>query len=385
MTSAARVLIVGGGFAALEAALALRALAEERVAVTILSPDRRLRYRPAATGELRSDDPPRSYALEMICRRLGASYLPGALESVASRHHSVRLVNGRRLSYDYLVLAVGARPVVAIPGAWLFRDHRDRAAFQCLLGQLETGELERLVFAVPTGSSWPLPLYELALQFAAHARARGAEAQLSLATPEREPLAIFGDRASRAVAAVLGKSGVRFLGGVSPALVRGDGALELQADGHIAADAVVAIPQLRARRITGVPASWWGFVPTDPDGRVQELHDVYAAGDITATPVKQGGVAAAQADRVAHAIARELGVAVHRPDGRRVLRAQLVGGDRPVLLRAELDWRGRPTASGSEAATPLQEPLAAKVFGRYLTPFLQQLDAAAAAGAPRAA
>ena len=47
----ARVVIAGGGFAALEAALALRALAGERIELTLLSPDPLLHYRPAATSE----------------------------------------------------------------------------------------------------------------------------------------------------------------------------------------------------------------------------------------------------------------------------------------------------------------------------------------------
>ena len=40
------VLIAGGGMAALEAALALRDLAGERLTVTMLAPDRHFTYRP---------------------------------------------------------------------------------------------------------------------------------------------------------------------------------------------------------------------------------------------------------------------------------------------------------------------------------------------------
>ena len=41
-----RVLIAGGGVAALETMIALRALAEDRVEITLLAPDRDFFYRP---------------------------------------------------------------------------------------------------------------------------------------------------------------------------------------------------------------------------------------------------------------------------------------------------------------------------------------------------
>ena len=46
-----RVVIAGGGVAALEAALALRALAEDRVSVELLAPETQFWYRPLAVTE----------------------------------------------------------------------------------------------------------------------------------------------------------------------------------------------------------------------------------------------------------------------------------------------------------------------------------------------
>ena len=46
-----RVLIAGGGVAALEAAFALRELAGDRVAMTMLAPARDFVYRPMSVGE----------------------------------------------------------------------------------------------------------------------------------------------------------------------------------------------------------------------------------------------------------------------------------------------------------------------------------------------
>jgi len=237
--------------------------------------------------------------------------------------------------------------------------------------------VERLVFAVPAGASWPLPLYELALLTAAHAREHDRDAVITLATPERDPLAVFGDPASAAVAELLLEHGVRFVGSVTPVAVRRDGALELQADLPIPADAVVTVPQLSAHRIAGVPASWWGFVPTDSSGRVEGLENVYAAGDMTTFPVKQGGLAAQQADRIAETLAGELGLPVKEGHDRRILQARLLGGETSLMLRSELDWRGRPTSATAEPVRLAGGRHDTKVYGRYLTPYLEGRDAAA--------
>jgi sulfide:quinone oxidoreductase len=76
--------------------------------------------------------------------------------------------------------------------------------------------------------------------------------------------------------------------------------------GHLSVqvDAVVALPLVRGPRLAGVPADDLGFIPVDSHGRARGLEDVYAAGDATHFPVKQGGLATQQADVVASASPR---------------------------------------------------------------------------------
>jgi NADH dehydrogenase, FAD-containing subunit len=158
-----------------------------------------------------------------------------------------------------------------------------------VLGELEAGTVRSIVFALPTGVVWPLPLYELALLSARHARVRGLAIESTVVTPEREPLALFGPEASVMVRSLLDEHGVRFVGGAVASRVQRDGSIAL-ADGEIIeADRVVALPELRGRRLSGVPANRSGFVPVDASGRVEALEDVYAAGDLTTCPIKQGG------------------------------------------------------------------------------------------------
>jgi sulfide:quinone oxidoreductase len=372
----AKIVLVGGGVAALEAALALRALAGDRVSMTLVSADRELTFRPSAAFEAFGQPAAPRYELEAIADDLGADFRLGRLEAVATQKRSVRLSSGVRLDYDALVLAIGARAVANLPGALTFRDQRDVPALRRTLRRLESGELQRLVFAVASGVSWTLPLYELALLSAVRAELFGSRAEIVLVSPERRPLEVFGAETSRRVEEVLGDCGVRFVG-ESAATGWDDGKLSIRGDGAIEADRVITVPQLRVHRIPGIPASWWGFVPIDASGRVEGLIDVYAAGDMTTYPIKQGGLATQQADRVAHTIAASLGAPVRELRTTQILRARLLGGERPLFLRTELDWQGRPTNGTVETAEAEIAADSAKIFGRYLTPYLEHLGRSA--------
>jgi sulfide:quinone oxidoreductase len=367
-TSAARVVIVGGGVAALEAALALRALAGELADLTLISASATFAYRPAVTTTAFDDGTPPVFDLRQIADDLQAQFEASAVEAVLPRQRTVQLESGREVAYDALVLATGAHAVGAVPGALTFRDQRDVPRFKRILDALAAGAVERLVFAVPS-QQWPLPAYELAMLCSLYAVEKSVPAQIAIVSPEAEPLSAFGAQASRRVAELLAEREIGFLGHSVPHSVSRDGALATEFDGSVPADRVVALPELRAARVRGVPASWSGFVPTDAEGRVDGLADVYAAGDVTTFPVKQGGLAAQQADRVAETIAAELGADVKETHETRVLRARLLTGDGSLVLRTELDTLGRPTPATLQHRESRGAEIP-KVFGRYLTPYL---------------
>jgi sulfide:quinone oxidoreductase len=128
-------------------------------------------------------------------------------------------------------------------------------------------------------------------------------------------------------------------------------------------DRVVALPRLEGYD-SGVPHDAQGFIPTDEYGRVPGLDDVYAAGDLTSFPVKQGGIATQQADAAAAAIAVQTGAKVEPIPFRPVLRGQFLTGFFPRYLRADPDAR-----TSTVSTEPLWWP-PAKIVGQHLAPFL---------------
>ena len=125
-----------------------------------------------------------------------------------------------------------------------------------------------------------------------------------------------------------------------------DGALWLAEGGSIAADLVVGLPQPAGPAIPGLPADPHGFLPVDRYGRVDGAPAVWAAGDATARPLKQGGLAAQQADVAARSITAAHGGRVAPVAYEPALRGVLLTGGSPRFLR-------RSSTSAVPSARPL--------------------------------
>jgi sulfide:quinone oxidoreductase len=361
------VLIAGGGVAALEAALALRALAEDRVRVELLAPEPQYSYRPLAVAEPFALGKVRHFELSSLASEMGASFSLGELVSVDTSRHLAYTSPGGVVPYTTLLLACGTRPTTAVRGALTFRGPADTSAIEALLAELEAGVARRVGFVVPAGAVWTLPAYELALMTAAWLDGHAIDAEVTVVTPETAPLELFGRDASEAVGAVLEQSGVTFHGGAYATEAR-PGELLLVGDGIVVADRFVALPRLEGRRIGGISQTFEGFIPVDQHGRVAGVEDVYAAGDITAFSIKQGGIAAQQAEAAAESIAADAGADVVLRPFRPVLRGLLLTGSEPRFLHTELGSGGTSWASPE----PLWWP-PSKIVGRYLSPFLAEI------------
>lgn len=366
-----RVVIAGGGVAALEAALALRDQAGGRAALTLVSPAQRFAYRPLTVGEPFAMGDARSLPLADVARDVGAELVEGALASVDADAREALLADGsRRLAYDALLVAVGARRVPAVENATTFRGHEDAEALHGLVQDLESGYVRRVAFVVPAGVTWALPLYELALMSARRARDVAPEGvELTLVTPEEGPLIAFGAAASAEVRRVLEEAGVRVEASTRVELPR-KGELVLHPEGRtLECDRVIALPAVEAIAIEGLPADAAGFTPVDSEGRVRGLDRVYAAGDGTAFPVKQGGLAAQQADAAAASIARAAGADVEPAPFHPVLRGELLTGAHPLFLKSDISGGSGDVSLASE--DPLWWP-PSKVAGRHLAPYLAE-------------
>ncbi len=368
-----RVLIAGGGVAGLETLLALRALAPDRFQITILAPELKFINRSMSAAQPFNPQRVRGLRLEDTAAELGARWHRGALDRIEHDRHRAVTKDRDELPYDILVLALGAHPDRdwGPEGVLTFHGGADGPNFRLLLKRIGEGSVRKLAFVKPGGASWPLPLYDLALTTAAHCAARRlAEVELSLITPEEKPLGMFGKTASAAVRRLLDESGVA-LHTASYGAPGHDGWLDIDpGNRHMQVDRIVTLPRLVGPRLRGIPCDQDGFIHTDAHGRLAGLDGVFAAGDATTFPIKQGGLAAQQADAVAETIAASVGVEIDPQPFHPILRGVLLTGGPERYLRADVG--GGPDDDDDDStisAEALWWP-PAKLAGRYLAPYL---------------
>jgi sulfide:quinone oxidoreductase len=300
------VLIAGGGIAALEAALALRALAGERLEIELCAPRGDFTYRPFALGELRLPTTVRGDLAELAAR-IGVSFRPGGVVAVDVSERRATARGGERISYDYLLVASGARALSAMPGVSTFWGVVDEGGFSAVLRGLRAGVLRDVVFTAPAGSGWATPLYELALLASSVLARSGIEdARLTVVTPEAAPLALFGPDVVERARRSLEQRGIGLLTATRPIEFH-DGRLRVAPGDAIETEAVVSLPRLEGRAIDGLAADEAGFIAVDAHCRAIGAERVFAAGDVTDFAVKLVGVAARQADAAAEAIAAAAG------------------------------------------------------------------------------
>jgi sulfide:quinone oxidoreductase len=361
-----KVLIAGGGVAALEGLMALHELAGDRISLELVTPTPEFAYRPLAVAEPFGLGEARRYDVVRIASDHRAAVHMAGITGVDTACRKVITWDGRELDFDVLLVAVGARATTSIPGSVTVQGPGYTGRFRTVLRELEERRVKSVAFAVPAGASWPLPLYELALMTAAHVAGHELRhVRLSLVTPEDSPLELFGTGASDAVGELLEERDIE-LQLSSYASGFDDGELSLIPDERIAVDRVVSLPTLQGPRLAGLPADPSGFIPVDLHGLVRGETGVYAAGDATTSPIKQGGVACQQADAAAEAIAARAGAAVDPQAFRPVLRGLLLTGATPRYMRAEVTGgRGADQVSDHALWWP-----PSKIAGKRLAPYL---------------
>jgi sulfide:quinone oxidoreductase len=366
-----RVLIAGGGVAALEAALALRDLAGERLEIEFWAPSADFVYRPFAVGEPYGAASILRYDLVSLAERIGVSFHLGGILAVDTGARLATVRDGEQIPYDYLLMATGARMLWAVPGAVTFWGVADEGGFGGLMRRLRAGILRDVAFTMPGGHSWGLPLYELALLASAMLSKSGIEdARLTVVSPEDAPLELFGRAVGEQMGQLLAEHGIEVVTGTHP-IEFADGHLIVAPGDPVKADAAVSLPRLEGRRIDGIPSDADGFARVDEHSALLGPERIFAAGDVTAFPVKQGGIATQEADAAAEAIAAAAGCAVEPAPFDPALRGVLWTGSKPRYLYGKLSGGHGEVSKLSEE--PLWPEPEAKIVGRYLTPFLAGL------------
>jgi sulfide:quinone oxidoreductase len=364
-----RVVICGGGFAATECLLRLHRLAGQRVAITLLAPNNLLNYRPLTVLAPFGERPVARYPIGELVAATGAQWVRDRAVSIEHRDHIVHTETGDRLHYDALLLAPGGKERKPDPHVAVFTDRTGGHSYQAIIEAIDTGSINSLALIDPHGPSWPLPLYELGLLTAKHARDRGLPLQITMITPYPHPLYPFGDKVGATVVHLLESAGITLHVNTNSHFPQ-DNVVRLEPAGvDLHPNRIVTVPIITGPNLSGVPGDARDrFIPIDEHCRVVGTDGyVFAAGDATDLTVKHGSLAAQQADVAAAGIAH-LVDAVPAPEPfRPVLRGTLLTGDAPLYLQANLvagtSWRGQLL---TEPTWPADQLVVAQELAAYL-------------------
>ncbi len=355
----------------METVLALRQLAPDLVSVTVLAPNADLVYRPMSVREPFSFSTAARYPLAPMLDTADAALVADELAWVDDERRLVHTAGGRELSYDVLVLALGARPHACYEHAVTIDDRRMDELLHGLIQDVEGGYIESLAFVAPPRMAWPLPLYELALMTAGRAYDQGAQLQSTILTSEDHPLEIFGSAVSDGVAGLLAARKIRTIPSAYVEIPRAGELVVNPGDRRLRVKRVVALPELDGPSVRGLPPSEHGFLRVDVFGRVHGAKDVFAAGDAVDFPIKQGGISCQQADVAAESIAAMAGAPVEPRPFTPSLHGVLLTDGSPRFLKAGITGGQGLVSEFSEQ--PI-DGVTQKIDSRYLGPFLDALD-----------
>lgn len=363
--------IAGGGVAGLEALLALHATARNHTRLTLIAPDSDFSYRPLAVAEPFGLGHAHRVPLTKFAAEAEAELVIDAVVGVDDAAREVRLRDGGSLPFEALIVAPGGRAVAGVKGATTWWPGGDADSYGGLLRDIDEGFAKRIAIVIPPGAVWPLPAYELALMTAGEARAMGqSDVEVTVVTPEREPLTLFGEQAGAALREELRFAGVDLRTGAVARATDGGGLVLEPGGERLDVQRAFAIPRIVGPALDGLACDEEGFILAGDDARVQGAERTWAAGDGIASPIKFGGLATHQARVAAAGVARLAGVTVPDP-GEPVIHGRLLVGQRTRRLR------GRGDAEGA----PLWWPHG-KVAGEYLPRWLAQHGVAPPAAAP---
>ncbi|HET8722880.1 MAG TPA: FAD-dependent oxidoreductase [Anaeromyxobacteraceae bacterium] len=309
-------LVLGGGFAGLEAAIQLR---KAGLDVTLVSDRPYLWIYPTSIWVVTGEGKPEDNHLDLadVARRHGFTFRQGKVESISGARRAA-VVDGEELRADHLVLAIGGVPLrpkgvehtVGLSGS---PDAAVRAheAFEALLARGE-GAIAMGFGGNPKDPSAVRggPMFEVMFNVLHLLERRGLRARFRLAffAPMASPGERMGKKAVAAIQGMLGDRGVELRFGKKIAGFEAGGAVLFEDGSRLESDLTVFIPAQGGHPVlaaSDLPRNEAGFVTIDGGCAVPGFPGVWAVGDSAALEgpawrAKQGHLAEVMA-RVAAA------------------------------------------------------------------------------------
>jgi len=287
-----RVLILGGGFGGISAALALRDMLPTDDEVVLIERNTHymmgLRKTWAMLGTATREAGQRP--LSLLAKR-GITVVQGAATSIDPAARSIE-VNGERLEGDALIVALGAQHAPqAVPGfAEYALSQYDPAripqAAETLSG-FAGGRVVVGIFGIP----YPCPPapFELALLLNDVFKAKGVSVSIEVFSPQPMSMPVLGEIGCSVLDSRMESHGIHFRANTKATAVE-PGRVVLADGSHIPFDLLFGVAAHRAPEIVvqGGLAETGGWIKVNPHTLETTFPGVYAIGDVTQIALANG-------------------------------------------------------------------------------------------------
>ena len=307
----ARIVILGGGFAAIAAAEMLSAAVGQEHALTLVSKSTDFTFYPAIVpmvfGDFKPDDI--RFDLRPKLAERNIRFVQGEVKGINTRYRSVdvdAVGKDLKIPFDYLLVAVGRRlEKGAIPG--LFEYSHDLLGvnsalrFREAISGFDTGSI---VVGLCPDATLPVPVCESALGLAKRFKTEisNGDVSVSVVVPTSLDKAFSGAGLFRDIEGEFDREGIRLVSDFAVAQVEKDRIVSVLG-ASLKHDLLMLIPPFGGRCLTAClypVTNILGFANVNPLMQVGNLRHVYAAGEIVSTPgprfaymaMRQGKVAA---------------------------------------------------------------------------------------------
>ena len=314
-----KVLVLGGGFGGVQAAIEARASLDSTHEVTIVDKNRvphLCGMNPLLiVGERDTDKTGRS--LGRLANR-GINFIEANIDLIDTANQQVATSEGT-LDYDYLVVALGAAydwdAVPGARGAYSFYDFDYARRLRRRLSRLKRGKVV-IAASKPPYKCPPAP-FETAMIINWWARIKGIrkDIEISVYIPEPGPLGVAGKEASMRVRNALERRGIELVTAAGVTEVAPDGREASFADGSSTSASIFAtIPVHKLPDVVAASGIADGkpWVPVNAATLETSTSNVFAVGDVNVIPSgdfaipKAGAFAAGQGSKVGEIIASRI-------------------------------------------------------------------------------
>lgn len=313
-----RIVVVGSGFAGLEAAFYARKRLGDKADITLVSDKDHFLFKPNTIYIPFGKDPSDlRVPLAEATRRKGIDLVQARVEGIDPKTKRIQ-AGATSIPYDYAVLATGAtmRPE-ELPGLkehantiWTVEEMlRLRTSLARLVDEARQGKARRVLFLVPPNNKCSGPLYEMVLMLDTWLGRRKVRdlVDIAFATYEAHFIQAFGPRLHGVVSGEFQRRHIQGFNGKAAQRVE-PGVVTFLDGSTLDFDLLIAFPAYAASTpFPNLPSDARGFVATDFRTRQVKGHpDIYAIGDGGDFPVKQAFLAFLQGDAAGEHIATRI-------------------------------------------------------------------------------